>query len=132
MNPVESVDALLVQVKRSGPQWIIRAAGHAIRPFGSLTVALHHLLRGYPHRPFGFSADARRSRPLKTPPPDAHAISLGPAIAEDEIQEALPRIDDDRTWSFLRGEVDDSRAELGLYEEIVVFRDGEGLSVVCR
>ncbi len=93
---IQRVDLALVEIHGAGAERIAGAAGHAVGPLARFGVAGLHLLGRMPHRPFALGLDLRHARPGEALAADADAVADGGAVLEDEIEEVVVRIDDDR------------------------------------
>src|SRR5262249_36211794 len=91
---IGAVDAIfgIAEIKRPRSQ---RIAGTAADPARQIGLARHHLRRRDPIRPFGLANDCFNSRPGEALASDADAIAHRHAVAERQIKESVPGIDDD-------------------------------------
>src|SRR5262245_34041024 len=75
VHAVTGVDIVLVDIERTRAERIVEAAGLAVAPFLQLGLALDHLRRRLPHRPFLAVLDVGAAGPTETVAPDADAIA---------------------------------------------------------
>ena len=102
---VGAVDAVqrLAEIKSARAERIARAARHHAR---QIRLALDHLGRRMPVRPFRHLADALGAGPGEAFAADADAVAQRLAAAERQIEIGVRRIDDDRAGRLLGGVVD--------------------------
>src|SRR5689334_14240182 len=67
---------------------------HVVRQIG---LAVQHFWRRMPVGPFGFAADMLSALPGEAHAADADAVTQRLAVGEDQIEEAAPGFDDDRS-----------------------------------
>src|SRR5690606_29693062 len=87
------------EIHRAGAERIAGAAGHEARQIG---LALDHLRRRPPVRPFRLAHDELRSAPLEPVTADADTVAQGAVATLNEIKEAVGGVDDDGAGLFLR------------------------------
>src|SRR5690606_34345719 len=101
VQAVSGVTALVEEIERPRAEGIAQSARLAAAPSGEFGLALDHLRRRRPGRPFALHCDARRAGPLEAFAPDADAVAHRLALGHDEIEELVLGVDDHRTRLFL-------------------------------
>src|SRR5262245_16185830 len=92
VGAVDAVDGR-ADVERARAERIAGTAGHPAR---KIRLPRDHLRRWRPVRPLSLFADVVHAAPLKAIAADSDAVPHGDAVAHDEIEEAIVRVDDDR------------------------------------
>ena len=89
------VAAALIEIEHAGAERIVEAGRHAVGILGRLGLALDHLRRRRPDRPFGLAPDIGLAAPQEALTADVRAIARGIAVAFDAVDEIVLGIDDD-------------------------------------
>src|SRR3974390_916192 len=109
---VGAVDAIerVAEIESARAEWIARATCHDARQIG---LALDHLRRREPVRPFLHARDALRARPGEAFAADADAVAQRLAVPEHEIKVGVRRIDDERARRLLSRKIDQLLFQIG-------------------
>src|SRR3984957_3947795 len=94
IRPVGAVDTIDggPEIHRAGAERVAGSAGHEARQIG---LALDHLGRRRPVRPFRLARNAQQSLPLESVAADADAVAQRAVVTLDQIEMALRGRDDD-------------------------------------
>src|SRR5215204_3607743 len=95
-GPVRAVDGVVAarEGERSNPHRIVRRA--ARDDVGDIGIFAPQILGRRPRRLQVLAGDRDSTEPLSGGSPDRDRIAQGDAVADDEVQTALGRLDDDR------------------------------------
>ncbi|OJY34734.1 MAG: hypothetical protein BGP06_17995 [Rhizobiales bacterium 65-9] len=96
MDAVQRVAVALIEIERPRAERIVEAAGHPAAIFFKLRLPRDHLRRRRPCRPLRLAPDGRDAVPAETLAADADAVTDRLPVADDERQEIVRGIDDDR------------------------------------
>src|SRR5271157_1417979 len=100
VGAVDAVDGL-AEIHRPRAERIARPARHEARQVG---LALDHLRRRAPVRPFLLAGNLLQARPLEAVAADADAVAQRAVVRLHEVEEALAGVDDDRPRRFVGAE----------------------------
>src|SRR5690606_19445514 len=106
VDAVAGVAAVLVDIERAGAERVGQATGLAVLPFHQFGLALDHLGRRRPCRPFAAVLEVGAAGPAEAVLADADAVADRLAAGLHQIEQALLRAHDDGARR-LAGRVDD-------------------------
>ena len=93
----------VAEIHRACPKRIGLTTGHET---WQIRLALNHLLRRKPIRPFFHAANVLGTRPGEALTPDSDAVANCLAVAERQVEVGVRRIDDDRSGRLGCGVID--------------------------
>src|SRR5689334_12992813 len=111
MQAVERVLSILEDIEGAGAKRVVERRLHSVPVFLKLGLARDHFNRRRPAWPHALVLNAAAAAPGEAVASDADAVAHGFAVAQNQIKEAVGRIDDDGTGNFRRREIDDLTTE---------------------
>src|SRR5690606_25938607 len=98
MDAISGVASLIIKIKRTCAERIIKTRLHSTAIFSKFGLTAYHWRGRCPCRPFAFHGNLCGARPTETFAPNTDAIAHGFAVWHYEIKELFFRVDDNRAW----------------------------------